>query len=336
MTRVLIMLEEKIDFVITWVDGNDEEWRKEKDKYSPHKSEDNRQIRYRDWGILKYWFRGIEKFAPWVNKIHFVTWGHVPEWLDIDHPKLNVVNHKDFIPNEYLPTFNSRAIELNLHRIEGLSQQFVYFNDDTFLLKPVKKEDFFRKGLPCDIFNLNTIPPTDSTYVSMLFNNMKIINSHFNKQEYIKKNFFKLFNLKYGLKLIRTLMLTPWREFTGIDNPHIATSYLKSSFEKVWLLEEDILKETSSHRFRNHSDVNPYLFRYWQLVTSNFVPTKSLGKLLVLDDNNSKIYNTVTKQKYKMLCINDATNIKKESLIREKLNYSFKTILPQTSNFEQN
>ncbi|MBR6159158.1 MAG: Stealth CR1 domain-containing protein, partial [Lachnospiraceae bacterium] len=127
----------KIDFVITWVDGNDPEWRKEKEKYSGKTTGDDREKRYRDWELLRYWFRGVENCAPWVNKIHFVTCGHLPDWLDTGHPKLNIVNHKDYIPEQYLPTFSCRPIELNLHRIPGLSDDFVYFNDDMFLLRPV-------------------------------------------------------------------------------------------------------------------------------------------------------------------------------------------------------
>src|SRR5699024_11566777 len=96
---------------------------------------DKRNIRFIDWDNLQYWFRGVEKYAPWVNKVHFVTWGHVPNWLKVDHPKINVVKHVDFLKEENLPTFNSRAIEINLHRIEGLAEQFVYFNDDMFLTK---------------------------------------------------------------------------------------------------------------------------------------------------------------------------------------------------------
>lgn len=95
--------------------------------------------------ILQYWFRGVEKFAPWVNRIYFVTWGHIPSWLNLSHPKLKVVRHEEFIPTDYLPTFSSHPIELNLHRIKGLSERFVYFNDDTFLIRPVLQEDFFQK-----------------------------------------------------------------------------------------------------------------------------------------------------------------------------------------------
>ena len=69
-----------------------------------------------------------------VRRIHFVTWGHLPSWLNKEHPKLNIVNHKDFIPEKYLPTFNSHAL-WNMHRIPGLAENFVYFNDDMFLIK---------------------------------------------------------------------------------------------------------------------------------------------------------------------------------------------------------
>ena len=110
----------------------------------------NSEVRYRDWDTLKYWFRGVEKFAPWVGNIYFVTDDQKPEWLNVDHPKLKWVKHTDFIPKEYLPTFNSHAIFLNLHRIEGISEKFVLWNDDVFLLKDVSPDDFFVNGKPCD------------------------------------------------------------------------------------------------------------------------------------------------------------------------------------------
>ena len=93
----------KIDFVITWVDDSDPKWRKEFEYYSAKESRciNTDTCRYRDWDTLRYWFRGVEKFAPWVNKIYFVTYGHLPEWLKTDNPKLVIVNHEDFIPAEY-------------------------------------------------------------------------------------------------------------------------------------------------------------------------------------------------------------------------------------------
>ena len=96
-----------VDIVVLWVDGADPEWL---DEYSKYKglSGDQRASRFRDWGNLRYWFRGVERYAPWANKIHFVTWGHLPQWLDTTCPKLHIVNHRDFIPEKYLPTFISK------------------------------------------------------------------------------------------------------------------------------------------------------------------------------------------------------------------------------------
>ena len=128
----------EIDFVITWVDGSDKAWLDEKKCYSPKADNDDSEERYRDWELLKYWFRGVEKFAPWVRKIHFITWGHVPQWLNTEHPKLHIVRHEDYIPKEYLPVFNCNVLEIYMHKIEGLSEQFVYFNDDVFLIEALR------------------------------------------------------------------------------------------------------------------------------------------------------------------------------------------------------
>ena len=143
---------ENIDFIITWVDGNDREWQLNKNKYDENLTDVkmNTESRYRDWDILKYWFRSVEKYAPWVNKIFFVTEGHLPEWLNVDNEKLVVVKHSDFINDKYLPTFNSNVIELSFPNITELSNNFVSFNDDMFLNKEVAPEDFFVNGIPKD------------------------------------------------------------------------------------------------------------------------------------------------------------------------------------------
>ena len=152
---------EKIDFVIAWVDGNDPEWRKQKNEYSPSKETDSSNIRYRDMEILKYWFRAVCEYAPWVNKVHFITWGHLPEWMNTECEKLHIVNHKDYIPEKYLPTFSSHPIELNIHRIKGLTERFVYFNDDMLLNDYVSPDYFFKKGLPCDFAHVNNVYYSD-------------------------------------------------------------------------------------------------------------------------------------------------------------------------------
>ena len=106
---------------------------------------------------MKYWFRGVEKYAPWVNQIHFITCGHLPNWLNTNHKKLHIVKHSDYMPKDSLPTFNSNAIELLIHKIDGLSEQFVLFNDDIFIIDKVKESDFFKNGIPCNTMSLAAI-----------------------------------------------------------------------------------------------------------------------------------------------------------------------------------
>ena len=227
---------EKIDFVILWVDGNDDKWRAEKKKYKNDGSDD-REERYRDWEILKYWFRGVEKFAPWVNRIFFVTYGHLPEWLNTSHEKLVIVNHSDFIPEKYLPTFSSHAIELNLHRIQDLSENFVYFNDDMFILRPARKDLFFKNDLPCDTAVLNAlcfarIPGSKLLFMVPAYD-MVLINSNFDKNKVIKGNWKNWFSLKYGKDLLRTAALMPWRHFPGFALYHMPYSWKKSTLQEI-------------------------------------------------------------------------------------------------------
>lgn len=104
--------------------------------------------RTRSWGLEKYFFRAVAKFMPWVNTLHLILdcETQVPKWLDTD--KVHVVYHSDIMPKELLPTFNSQSIEMWLHNIEGLSEQFIYANDDMIPVSPMKEEDFFVDGLP--------------------------------------------------------------------------------------------------------------------------------------------------------------------------------------------
>ena len=233
-------LPEKVDFIITWVDGNDPIWQAEKAKYQGLSTGDIRNVRYREWDILRYWFRSIEKFAPWVNKVFFVTYGHLPEWLDTTNPKLVIVNHSDYIPQKWLPTFSSRPIDMNFHRIKELSEHFVYFNDDMFLLQPVTVEDFFRNGMPVDAaleepvyssgLDHNGNHLSNKSMYTASFYNTAVINRHFSKRECIKQNFSKWFTPKYGKWLFNNLLLFRWPYFVGLRNSHLPYSYLKSTY----------------------------------------------------------------------------------------------------------
>ncbi len=331
-------MTDKIDFILTWVDGSDPDWQNEKRYFTKDNSGDNRDIRFRDWDNLQYWFRGIEKFTPWVNTIHFITWGHLPSWLDKDHPKLNIINHKDYIPEKYLPTFSSHVIELNFHRIEGLADRFVYFNDDTFIIKEMNESDFFLQGLPRDIAvlmpSINNFRNSTGTIVS---NNMEIINTTYDKNKVIKKNLSKWFHLSYRKYLISTLLMIPYKNFAGFLNQHLPNSFLKKTYEELWDSEYEVLDKTCHNKFRDGRDVNQWLFRYKQLVEGKFIPRNpNIGRTYNLTNDNDDILNAIKNQKYKMICINDNDKDPIKNFEKEKdlLIEVFQQILPEKSLFE--
>lgn len=328
---------DKIDIVIPWVDSSDPEWQAQKKKYSPQVTinDDDREIRYRDWNNLQYVFRSIEKFAPWINKVHFVTYGHLPKWLNVNAPKLHIVRHENFIPEEYLPLFSSHIIELNMHMIEGLSEQFIYFNDDIFLLKMTKPEDFFKNGLPCDVNIPNLVLPDFTTFSPIVFNTVAYINKHFSKRKQMKKSPGKYFNLKYGIVgFCMTLFFSYWQGYTGFYNHHLAVPYLKSTLEEVWKKERATLEKTCQHRFRDNADVNQYIFRFWQLASGNFVPGSLKGKYYLVSSDNRKILKYINKRKGKMICINDAEFTGDFGTVKEQINNALNRILPEKSSFE--
>lgn len=329
---------EKIDFVITWVDDNDPIWQNAFHSYLPQSqyTDDVRYIRYRCWENLRYWFRGVEKFASWVNKVHFVSCGQAPDWLNLNAPKLHFVEHSDYISSEYLPTFNSDTIILNLHRIEGLSEHFVFFDDDMFLIDKVEQEQFFRNGLPCDMAAFNALSP-GSVFTHNVVNNLCVINSSFKKHEMLRKHFWKWFSPQAGTKLLRTLFLLPWPHFTGFYDHHLPQVFLKSTFEEVWEKREDILLRTTAARFRGIADVTSWLFRYWQLAKGDFVPlnVQKDGAYFKISDNTiDKIVKTIERQKKNIICLNDG-EVSSFEAAKERINAAFHKILPEKSSFEK-
>lgn len=328
----------EIDFVVTWVDMDDPKWKEEFHQFSDtidNSINEKSEARFRDYGFLKYWFRGIETFAPWVRKIHFVTSGQKPEWLNTDHPKLNMVSHKDYIPEEYLPVFNSNLIEIYMHKIPGLSEQFVYFNDDFYITNHINPDRFFENGLPKDIaaFRKNT---GLSQFEKMLKNNIRIINKHFDKKQVFKRDAQKWYDPSYGRRGRLNHILKFYNKFVTIRTPHNAQPFLKSTFVDVWKNCEKELTEMSYHRFRSNDDYTPELFRTWQICSSNFIPynTYKDTKMFPLMIKSKKAIKAVREQTYSLVCLNDNVHIRNYKQTMEKIKDSFESILPDKSSFE--
>ncbi|MEU8586872.1 stealth family protein [Streptomyces sp. NPDC048664] len=135
-----------VDAVYTWVDGSDPAWLRRRASVSSDglHAEAANAGRYANHDELRYSIRSLCMNAPWIRTVYLVTDDQTPAWLDTSQPGIEVVSHRDiFSRGEHLPTFNSHAIESQLHHIDGLSEHFLYFNDDVFLGKEAHPEDFF-------------------------------------------------------------------------------------------------------------------------------------------------------------------------------------------------
>lgn len=330
-----------IDFVILWVDGNDPEWIAEKNKYQGKKNTENNAIsRYRDWGLLPYWFRAVEKFTPWVRKIHFVTWGHVPDFLKLNATKLHVVRHDEFIPEEYLPTFSSHAIEMNIHRIPDLAEHFVYFNDDMFMLRSFQPEKFFKDGLPCTYGGEVPVELIGNvgTWQHAVVNDLGIVNAHFSKREAVsshgKKYTAKCYRWKDNIRTIMLEKLYP-DYFTGFKNLHAPAAYLKSVFYEVWKAEPEKLNDTCRDRFRTSDNVNQWVVLWWQVASGQFSPAVIDNLVEIINEANiDRLCDTIENQRRNYICLNDPENPVDFERLSKRLISSFAKLLPEKSSFE--
>ena len=331
-----------IDIVVLWVDGSDPEWQIEKAKYSGSKLDDTNSVnRFRDWGLMPYWFRAVENYIPWVRTIHFVTCGQVPSFLNLDHPKLHFVTHREFMPEDCLPTFNASAIEMNIHRIEGLAEHFLYMNDDTFIGRPLKPEAFFKNGLPCLNGSEQIIAPIRITEAArhMALNDVGVINAHFKKKTQLRKNRGKYIHPCYGLrdniKTIAARIAYP-NYFVGFKNMHAVSPYLKQTFEEIWAAEPNLLMNTSRNRFRSKSDVNQWLALWWQVASGQFTPSDVDNVSdMVVKALIDELCDIIVNQKHDLFCLNDPNWEVDFNLLSARLRDAFEAILPDKSTFEK-
>lgn len=139
-------IAEPIDVVYTWVNDQDPAWRARRDAAattSPDTESSGRDAeRFAEGGELRYSLRALHLFAPWIRRIFIVTCGQVPGFLRGDE-RVRIVAHADILAAEYLPTFNSHAIESALANIDGLAEQFIYLNDDVILARPMEPSALF-------------------------------------------------------------------------------------------------------------------------------------------------------------------------------------------------
>jgi hypothetical protein len=336
-------MKSDIDVVITWVNNNDPLWQKEYFKYliSAEDKESSGRQRFENLNSLHYIFRGIDRFMPWVRKIHFVTANQTPSWLNIKHPKLNLVAHKKIFPNEKdLPTFNACAIEMCFSNIPDLAEMFIYFNDDTFVLNKAEKSRFFENGMPKDFLALRVLNH-DGIFSHILHSNMQLIDKLLiRKMDFIVKNIFKIFSPKYGFLInLRNLLLLQ-QKFSLFQIYHHPQPLLKQNIIEIEERFPEVVKKTRSSRFKNATDINQYVFRYVNLLKGDFVPYYPHDVVCVsvknINDFEDKVNQLRGMKKIAFVCFNEHPNFDYENYDKFKslINGYLNNILPDKSSYE--
>lgn len=201
-------------------------------------------IRYVQFDELKYALRSVNQFALWFHHIFVVTNNQRPKWL-IDHPKISVVDHKEIIPKDLQPVFSSICIEMYLDRIPGLSEHFVYSNDDMMLNRPLMPSDFFdAQGNPIVWMSNADAEKITSTRADQILKDCSI-----NTWQKTLLRAWKLYRRKTGRKIP---FLTP---------AHALDAYNISMFREVLFRFPELLR-VNSLPFRTGEEISRVLFSY--------------------------------------------------------------------------
>lgn len=292
-----------MDVVITYVNGNDPVWKQDYEKYT---NVPVMQKRFRDWGTLKYLLRSIEVNMPFIRNVYLVVSSHsqVPQW--VNEQQLKIVLHSDIIPKQYLPTFNSNPIELHLHRIEGLDEEYLYFNDDLFAVAPCKPEDFFRDGKGVLGFSKHWIAA--------------------GMYKKICKNSDVLAREAAGLKSTISFMRPQ----------HVCTPMIRSLCNEIYDKYKERILSTMT-RTRTAGNITQYLFLNYQLYKGRMVKERLSSKhCSVALASPDRVMSYILQPERNILCINDVRlSDERYELLRNVVHTSFEKVFPGKSRFEK-
>ncbi len=309
----------KIDLVYLWCDGSDENWLREKQYYQAQSgqldinaTDDSRFVQHDE---LKFSLRSVELYMPWINHIFIVTNGQIPQWLDINNPKISIVTHKEIMPADALPTFNSNAIEACIPNIPNLSEHFLYANDDMFVAGSVGKDFFFASdGRPYVFLNPYNITE----------------NSLYSKQIHYVQDLIKE---KYG-------------KYYPLEPHHNIDAYRLSDIKKCIEAFKEGFDKTTHQRFREQETMQRAIWSYYALahdcgiLASNRVSRRRHpdGKKVTPKGRISQCLgcplDIVDRLNYsKLFCINDGENMRADE--RMQIKWILASIFPFASSFEK-
>lgn len=308
-----------IDLVYLWVDGDDPAWIAKKVKYTggfSDRTEGNCSGRYISTDELKYSLRSATMYAPWIRRIFIVTDSQQPHWLDLSHPKIQLVDHTEILPPEIIPSFSARVIEYFLYRIPGLSEHFLYANDDMFFNASLPPSYFFTpEGLPI----------------------VRLKQKHVGKWDYRLKQLIGKKLGQYAQALVNAASMVEkkfGKYYSGVPH-HNIDAYRKSDYQNA---VEDVFKDqvaaSQGNRTRTHGDLQRSAFSLYALAIGHaqlkYVGRKESSRILVYKHDFAKY---MEKYQPELFCLNDNQRVTEKD--RLKIKPFLETVFPQKSPFEK-
>lgn len=271
-----------IDIIVPWVNPKDENWKKDFNFWKEKETGIKDACRYNDWGFIKYVFRSISQNCPWCRYVFFVVSNEtqIPSWLNVDCPRLKIVYHKDYIPKEFLPTFNSNVIEMFYGNIKELSENFILINDDMIFTKKTDSSFYFENDKPVYKYGIRNLN-----------------NSYWDK------------TIKKSAKKIGELINKKCPIF---DTYHLPVSYKKSMFNFIMhKLHKEIYKSFENSKFRHDNNFMHFIVYFALNMTKQCVyKNTSRGKYYSILRQNYFNLNCVA------CCVNESEKSTKNSCLK--------------------
>ncbi len=317
-------MQESVDVVYTWVDGADPDFVSSRLLWQQRLSVDPAQNdvcshRFRNNDEIRFSLRSVASFMPWIGKVFVVTNGQRPKGLAFDQQRLILVTHEQLFPDRNdLPTFNSNAIEMHLHRIPGLSRRYLYFNDDLFIGRPVFPEDYY--SAPGRRFYLDPIAlHTDPDHG-------------------------RVHDRAYACTYQHVLRVVPEASVPNLP-AHCPQMYDRDVMTRLDALFAEQIRKTSSHRFRSPDDLVLRIAYAGLLSTLADVEMKRLEfgssrySLVILEKRWRPLIKVLHRLRYyppTFFCINDDLDEQwQDRIILFSIRRLLSSLFPQPSVYER-
>lgn len=271
-----------IDYVVPMVFHDDPLWRSDLKAANSQYDDGNLIdfVRFRSWHTEHLLIQCVRRFMPFVRTVFVILARESQKRAWMDEEGVTVVYHRDIIPAEYLPTFNSCCIEMFLHRLPGLSERFLYGNDDMYPLSPLTESDFFDGDVPCLHHYVKPFPDAPNIFHVSCLNGLRFV--------------AKEFGVTY--------------DHTWLKGGHSITPMLKGTWEYLWKRGEREIRESISP-FREPRNFNQWLCPWWHYHAGNYVDRVPNRKYVSTRDSLDDVVSAMNDENAGIVCVNDHESV---------------------------